>query len=413
MASAPAKAIVKHGIKENIGTFSLLLIINLFVGSMVGLERTVLPLVGEKQFALASTSAALSFIVSFGLSKGIVNYFAGQIADRLGRKKVLILGWIIGFFVPLLVIVAHEWWVIVAANVFLGINQALTWSMTVNMKIDLVKANQRGLAIGLNEAAGYVGLSLAAMLSGYVAASYSLRPEPFLLGFVFIAIGLVLSLTVRSTEEHLRLQSVQQGKTSLSAREIFWLASWKDRNLSSSTLAGIATNLKDGMAWGLFPLFLLMQGLSVGKSGLIIAAYPVAWGCCQLFTGYLSDRVGRKKLIVSGMILQGAAIWWILLSHSFPMWFTGSILLGLGTALVYPTLQAAISDVAQPHMRASIMGVYRFWRDIGYALGAILAGLLTDFINIYWAMGLVALLPLLAGIGASVRMKETLLQKAR
>ncbi|MFF2089285.1 MFS transporter [Paenibacillus sp. NPDC058174] len=410
MVSESKTAAVKHGIKENFGTFSLLLIINLFVGSMVGLERTVLPLVGEQQFALASTSAALSFIVSFGLSKGFVNYFAGQIADRLGRKKVLILGWIIGFFVPLLVIAAHEWWVIVAANVFLGINQALTWSMTVNMKVDLVKANQRGLAIGLNEAAGYVGLSLAAMLSGYVAASYSLRPEPFLLGFVFIAIGLILSLTVRSTEEHLRLQSVQQEKISLKASEIFWLASWRDRNLSSSTLAGIATNLKDGMVWGLLPLFLLMQGLSVEKSGLIIAAYPVAWGCFQLLTGYLSDRVGRKQLIVAGMILQAAAIWWILLSQTFPLWFTGSILLGLGTALVYPTLQAAISDVAQPHMRASIMGVYRFWRDIGYALGAILAGLLTDFINIYWAMGLVALLPLLAGISASVRMKETLLR---
>lgn len=404
---------IEHGIKENIGSFSLLVIINLFVGSMVGLERTVLPLVGEQQFALASASAALSFIVSFGFAKGIVNYLAGSIADRIGRKRVLLSGWLAGLFVPLLVILAHEWWVIVLANVLLGVNQALTWSMTVNMKVDLVKAGQRGFAIGLNEAAGYTGLALAAMLSGYVAAVYSLRPEPFYLGFVFAGLGLLLSLGIKSTERHLQLQSGPHviPESVRSAKEVFLLTTWKDRTLSSCSLAGISTNLKDGMAWGLFPIFFTKEGLSIGEMAVIIAVYPISWGGFQLVTGFVSDRAGRKPLIVTGMMIQAAAIWWILVSDSYPLWMIGAVLLGMGTAMVYPTLQAVISDIAHPGWRASSLGVYRFWRDCGYAFGALLAGLITDLMDIDWAMGIVACLPLIAGLLAAVRMQETLVKK--
>jgi MFS family permease len=403
---------VKIGLKENFALFALLVVINLFVGSMVGLERTVLPLIGEKVFGLASTSAALSFIVSFGFTKAIVNFLAGRIADWIGRKQVLVTGWIIGLFVPLIVIWADSWWWVVFANVLLGINQGLTWSMTVNMKVDLVTSKQRGLAIGLNEFAGYIGVALATVLSGYIASQYDLRPEPFYLGIGFVGIGLILSLMVKDTGKHLKLQSRQQEQTEsdqqMSTGNVLRQTTWKNPTLSSCSFAGLSTNLKDGMAWGLFPLFFSSAGLAVGKIGIIVALYPAAWGFFQLFTGALSDRVGRKWLIASGMWLQALSIWWILFTDSFVSWIIGAILLGLGTAMVYPTLQAAISDVAHPEWRASAMGVYRLWRDSGYAFGALMAGILADVLNISWAIGLVALLPLLAGLAIAFRMKETL-----
>lgn len=402
---------IQIGLKENLTNFSLLVIINLFVGSMVGLERTVLPLLGEHVFGLASTSAALSFIVSFGFTKALINFIAGRFADRIGRKQVLIIGWIIGLFVPLIVIFANSWWWIVFANFLLGINQGLTWSMTVNMKIDLVTSKQRGLAIGLNEFAGYIGVASATLLSSYVASKYHLRPEPFILGIGFVVIGLILSLLVKDTGRYVKLQSLQQKETNsqpVSSSTVFQQTSWKHPTLSSCSFAGLSTNLKDGMAWGIFPLFFISAGLDVGKIGIIVALYPAAWGFFQLFTGALSDRIGRKPLIVSGMCLQAISIWWILLSSTFTFWVIGAILLGLGTAMVYPTLQAAISDVAHPDWRASAMGVYRLWRDSGYAFGAIIAGVLADAWNINGAIGLVAIFPLLAGIMVAFRMKETL-----
>lgn len=400
---------VKFGIKENLLQFMLLVLTNFFVGSMVGLERTVLPIIGEEEFGLASASAALSFIISFGFSKAIVNYFAGAIADRLGRKKVLIIGWSAGLFVPLLVIFADAWWMIVVANIFLGINQGLAWSMTVNMKIDLAKPTQRGLAVGLNEFAGYTGVAVMAALSGYVAATFSNRPEPFYIGLAVVVIGLALSFLVRDTGEHLKLQAKSNTQdAALSAGEVFKLTAFKNPTLSTATFAGLSTNLKDGMAWGLFPLFFIGVGLSVPEIGLLVALYPAAWGFFQLFTGALSDRWGRKWLIACGMWLQAASLWLLLLVDQYSLWILASILLGLGTAMVYPTLQAAISDVAAPSWRASSMGVYRSFRDSGYAFGALFAGILTDVINVEWAIGLVAVLPLLAGVMAAFRMKETL-----
>ncbi|WP_064092066.1 MFS transporter [Rossellomorea aquimaris] len=403
----------KIGIRENLFQFLLLVVTNLFVGSMVGIERTVLPILGEEQFGLASTSAALSFIISFGFSKAIVNYFAGQIADRFGRKKVLLIGWIIGLFVPILIIFAQAWWIIVFANILLGINQGLTWSMTVNMKIDISKANQRGTAVGLNEFAGYSGVAILAAVSGYVASSYSLRPEPFYIGIGIVIVGIVLTLIVKDTGHHLKIQ-IQRDSTSiksekgLSSMEVFHFTTWKNKNLSIISFSGLSTNLKDGMAWGLFPIYFTTVGLSVSEIGAIVALYPAAWGLFQLFTGVLSDKIGRKKLITYGMWTQALALWFILIVNHFYLWVTGAILLGLGTAMVYPTLQAAIGDVAAPNWRASSMGVYRFWRDSGYAFGALIAGIIADAMGVTWAIGLVALLPFLAGVLSSTRMNETL-----
>lgn len=400
---------VQVGIRENLFQFSLLVVINLFVGSMVGLERAILPILGEEQFGVASASAALSFIISFGFSKAIVNFFAGNLADRIGRKQVLLVGWGIGFFVPLLVIFAQSWWVIVFANILLGINQGLTWSMTVNMKIDLAKSTQRGLAVGLNEFAGYIGVALMAVISGYVAYSYSLRPEPFYLGIVIVIVGFILSLTVKETGEHLKLQAQKQKRTEImSSKEVFQRTTWKDKNLSSVSFAGMSTNLKDGMVWGLFPLFFTSGGLTVGQIGTIVAVYPAAWGFFQLFTGALSDQIGRKWFITIGMWVQALSIWWILFVNTYSLWIIGAVLLGIGTAMVYPTLIASISDVAHPDWRATSTGIYRFWRDSGYAIGALMAGILTDILNVHWAIGIVAFLPLMAGMLTAIRMDETL-----
>ncbi|RDY72670.1 MFS transporter [Halobacillus trueperi] len=405
---------VQVGVRENIVQFVLLVVINLFVGSMVGLERTILPIIGEERFGLASMSAALSFIVSFGFSKAIVNFFAGDLADRMGRKQVLLVGWGIGLIVPILVIFAHAWWVVIVANIFLGVNQALTWSMTVNMKVDLAKSTQRGLAVGFNEFAGYIGVAIMAVVSGYVASTYSLSPEPFYIGIVLVIIGFILSLIVQNTDQHVKTQAKQHKVESdpVSTWEVFKRTSWKNPDLASNSLAGLTTNLKDGMAWGLFPIFLAAGGLSVGQIGTVVAVYPAAWGLFQLFTGVWSDKIGRKKLIVPGMFVQAFALWFILLVDSYSLWIIGAALLGIGTAMVYPTILASISDVAHPEWRATSMGVYRFWRDSGYAFGALIAGIIADMINVDWAIGLVAVLPLLAGIIAWTKMKETLQSSA-
>lgn len=399
------------GLRENRTQLALLVLINVFVGSMVGLERTVLPLLGEEVFGLASASATLSFIVSFGFSKALVNLVAGTLADRYGRRQILIIGWAVGIVVPLIVIVATAWWQIVLANVLLGINQGFAWSMTVNMKMDLATPRQRGLALGLNEFAGYLGLALMSGLSGLVAAQYFLRPEPFYIGVAVALVGLLLSVTVQSTEAHLATQVDASAdgarEDEISYREIFSRTSLTDPTLSSASISGLATNLKDGMAWGLFPLYFASAGLAVGQIGMIVAAYPAAWGIAQLVTGPASDRLGRKRLIVAGMITQALALWLILLGSSYASWLAAAVLLGVGTALVYPTLLAVVSDTARPSWRATSLGVYRAWRDSGYAFGALIAGVLADLLGAAWSIGLVALIPLVAGIVAAVRMEET------
>ncbi|WP_181519913.1 MFS transporter [Anoxybacillus ayderensis] len=401
--------VVRLGIKENNVSFLLLVVINVFVGAMVGLERTVLPMIVEKQFGLTSVSAAISFIVSFGLSKAVVNYFAGQLADRFGRKNILLAGWMIGLFVPICMLVAHEWWVVVFANVLLGINQGLTWSMTVNMKIDIAKPTERGTAVGLNEFAGYFGVATMAAISGYVAATFSLQLELFYIGVVIAMLGMILSIIAKDTKNYVRLHmelNKEQKQKSLSSKEVFQQTTWKNKTLSSFSLAGLATNLKDGVAWGLFPLYFTSLGLSVSQIGIIVAVYPASWGICQLFTGIISDRFDRKKMIAYGMWLQALAMWFMLIVDHMTLWILGAALLGLGTAIVYPTLQAAIGDVTAVHWRASAMGVYRFWRDSGYAIGAIVAGIIADWLGFHWSIGLTATLPLLAGLRVYTKTKN-------
>ena len=402
---------IRLGLRENWRQFSLLVVVNAFVGAMVGLERAVLPLLAEDEFGLASRTAILSFIASFGLAKALANLAAGRLGDRYGRKPVLVTGWIVGLPVPLMVMWAPAWEWIVIANVLLGINQGLAWSTTVIMKIDLVGPRQRGLAMGLNEAAGYLAVSLAALTSGYVAAAYSLRPEPFYLGIAFALAGLLLSLLlVRDTRDHARLESADwdDDNAAPSFSEVLLLTSWKNRTLFSVSQAGMINNLNDGMAWGLFPLYFAALGMSIEDIGLLAALYPAVWGIAQLGTGALSDRLGRKSLIVAGMWVQATGIGLMLLGQSFWLLAAAMILLGLGTAMVYPTLLAAIGDIAHPIWRGSSVGVYRLWRDGGYVAGAVLAGVLADVWGLEWAIAAIGSLTLGSGIVSALVMKETL-----
>lgn len=410
------------GLRANLGQFLLLVLINAFVGAMVGLERSVVPLLGERQFGIGSTTAVLAFIVSFGSVKALANLFAGRLSDRIGRKGVLVAGWLIGLPIPLLIILAPSWGWIIFANLLLGVNQGFCWSTTVIMKIDLVGPTRRGLAMGLNEAAGYGAVSLAAIASGYLAATYGLRPAPFLPGIGFALAGLVLSLfLVRESHSHAQHEAAllarSEGesnsldaatKASLSFRDVFLLTSWRNPNLFSVSQAGLVNNLNDGLAWGLFPLFFAAAGLSVAQIGLLAGIYPGVWGLAQLATGALSDRFGRKGMIVAGMWLQAGAIGLLPLVRGFGPWAVAMALLGLGTALVYPVLLAAVSDVAHPSWRASAVGVYRLWRDSGYAIGALLAGILADLFGPPWAIAGIALLTFAAGVVALFRMAETL-----
>jgi MFS family permease len=368
------------------------------------------------EFGLASKSAALSFIATFGVVKALTNFFAGSLGDRYGRKYVLLAGWLFALPVPFLVIWAPSWAWIVAANVLLGINQGLAWSTTVIMKIDLVGPKQRGLAMGLNEFAGYLAVAMAALATGYVAQTYGLRPEPFYLGIAFAAAGLALSLLVHETHHHAALEARAfppdpaglDGGTVPTTRDIFARASWRDPALASASQAGMVNNLNDGLAWGLFPLFFAAAGLDVAQIGVLSFTYPAVWGVLQLGTGALSDRHGRKGLIAGGMLLQGVALAAIALVHGFWPWFGAAALLGAGTAMVYPTLLAAVGDVAHPRWRGSAVGIYRLWRDSGYAVGALLAGVLADRFGMAWAIGVVAMLTVASGLLVLVRMPETL-----
>jgi MFS family permease len=417
---------VRLGLRANWEQFTLLVIVNTFVGAMVGLERTVLPLIAEADFGLVARSVTLSFLVSFGIVKALANLFAGRFSDRVGRKRILIAGWLAGLPVPFLIIFAPSWGWVVFANVLLGINQGLCWSTAVIMKMDLVGPKQRGLAMGLNEFAGYLAVSLSALATGYLAAAYGLRPVPFYPGIAFALLGLVLSIFfVRETHAHARHEAQQvsreakehpspgtpqgEGKgAEMSFAQVLLLTSWKDRALFAASQAGMVNNLNDGLVWGLVPIFLAGAGLPLEQVGIIAATYPGVWSISQLLTGALSDRWGRKWLIAAGMWIQAVGIGLFVISQSFLGWLGGAVLLGLGTALVYPTLLAAISDVAHPEWRASAVGVYRLWRDGGYAVGALMAGLLADALGIPIAIAAIGGLTFLSGMVVAVVMYETL-----
>ncbi len=406
---------IQLGLKENLAQFSLLVGVNALVGGMIGQERAVLPLLAEQEFGLTGLTSALTFIIAFGLVKAAANFAAGTLCDRFGRKPVLLAGWIVGIPVPLLLIWAPTWSWVVFANALLGVNQGLSWSATVIMKIDLVGPKRRGLAMGFNEAAGYLAVAVTALLTGYIAERAGLRPEPFFLGLAYAGLGLGLSLLfVRETREFARLESASWqpqdpgASASLSTREVFMLTSFKEPALSACSQAGLVNNLNDGLAWGVFPIYFASQGLGVGQIGLLTAIYPAIWGLGQLFTGGLSDRVGRKWLIAGGMGVQAVAIAAIASTSAIWAWAAASALLGVGTAMVYPTLLAAIGDVAHPQWRASAVGVYRTWRDTGFAVGALVAGIIADAVSIEAAIWAVAGLTALSALVVALRMYETL-----
>ena len=413
-AIATQRPTLQLGLGPNLAQFSLLVAVNALVGGTLGQERTVVPLLARDTFHLSGYTAALTFIVAFGVVKAVTNFFAGTLSDRYGRKPVLVAGWLVAIPIPLLVIYAPSWWLVVAANVLLGINQGLTWSTTVIMKIDLVGPARRGLAMGLNEAAGYGAVALTALATGYLAEAYGLRPAPFLLGAVYIALGLGLSAAgVRETRGHAQLEALTHHSADpamhgeLSTGQVAWLTSVRDRAMSAASQAGMVNNLNDGLAWGLFPLLFASHGLTVAQVGTLAALYPAVWGIGQLVTGALSDRVGRKWLIAAGMGVQAVALGLVAAGSTFGVWALAAVLLGAGTAMVYPALLAVIGDVAHPAWRARAVGVYRLWRDGGFAVGALLAGLLADAYGIPAAIWVVAALTAASGLLVAARMYET------
>jgi MFS family permease len=397
------------GLRANAAQFTLLVFVNGLVGAMVGLERSILPALAEEEFRLVARTAILSFIVAFGLAKAAANYVAGRLADQVGRRRVLIAGWLLALPVPFALMWAPSWGWILAANVLLGASQGLAWSAAIIMKIDLAGPANRGLAMGLNEFAGYLAVALAALATGAIAARTGLRPEPFFLGVGVAGLGLALSLLlVRETMDHVALEADAHAAVDRpTEREIFWRTSLRDQDLSAVSQAGLVNNLNDGLAWGLLPLVYAAAGMSLAEIGALAAIYPAVWGIAQLGTGALSDRTGRKGLIMWGMWVQAAGIGVIARSANFPGFASGGVLLGLGTAMVYPTLLAAIGDVAHPSWRGSAVGVYRLWRDLGYAIGAVVAGLVADAFGLGSAMWVVAAITFGSGVVVAIRMRET------
>ncbi|MFD8595701.1 MFS transporter [Kitasatospora sp. NPDC059646] len=422
---------IRLGLRANLAQFSLLVAVNALVGGMLGQERTVLPLLAERVFHMSAYTGALTYILAFGATKAVTNFFAGTLSDRYGRRPVLIAGWLVALPIPAMLAWGPTWGWIVAANVLLGVNQGLTWSTTVIMKIDLVGPARRGLAMGLNEAAGYLAVAVTATATGAVAAHWGLRPQPFLLGAAYVALGLGLAVAaVRETREHARAEAAahpsppgtgteQEGaatagphtpaddRAALGTARIARTTSLGDRALSSASWAGMVNNLNDALAWGIFPLLYAAHGLELGRIGILAALYPAVWGAGQMLTGWWSDRIGRKHLITAGMLLQAFALALVAVGTSFPVWAAAQTLLGAGTALVYPTLLAVIGDVAHPAWRARAVGVYRLWRDGGFAVGALMAGILADAYGVTTAIWAVAALTALAGITVAVRMYET------
>lgn len=385
----------KLGLKENWQQFALLVLVNAFVGGMIGQERSILPAIAEKEFHLVANTAILSFIIAFGFVKAITNYFTGTLSDKFGRKKLLVIGWLIGLPVPFLLMYAPTWEWIIIANVFLGINQGLTWSTTVIMKMDLVGEKNRGLAMGLNEFAGYLSVAIIALLTGWIASEYGLRPYPFYVGVVIVLMGLTLSIFfVKDTYKHVQLESEGSNKPRL--KNTFFDTSFLNRNLSSVTQAGFVNNLNDGMAWGLFPLFLASRKLSLDEISIVIATYPAVWGIAQLFTGKLADHISRKLLLFAGMFIQGVALLCFAFASELYQFVFLSVTLGIGTATVYPTFLASIADFTHPSDRSKSMGTFRFWRDSGYAFGAILTGFFADYYNVSLSIMLVGIITILS-----------------
>ncbi|MBE0010992.1 MULTISPECIES: MFS transporter [unclassified Arthrobacter] len=428
MTHHSASSTARLGLRANAAQFSLLVAVNALVGGVVGQQQTVLPMLATETFGLTGYTVIFTYIAAFGITKAASNYAAGIMVDRFGRKPVLLLGWLFAIPVPLMLIFAPDWGWVVAANVLLGINQGLTWSTTVVMKIDLVGPDKRGLAMGLNEAAGYGAVAITSLLAGQLAASHGLRPAPFLLGAAYIALGLTLStLLVRETRGHAALEQhhrtshlrppraatgpssreAPSSRKALSSREVFALSTWREPALASASQAGLVNNLNFGLAWGLFPLLFATADLSLGQIGLLFALYPGVWGAGQLVTGALSDRYGRKRLITAGMVLQAAALAVIALADTFPGWAAGTVLLGAGTAMVYPTLLAAIGDVAEPAWRGRAVGIYRLWRDLGYAFGAVVGGVVADAAGLHAAVWAAAALSAISALIVATRMYET------
>ncbi|MFI0090571.1 MFS transporter [Streptomyces bobili] len=404
---------IQLGLRANLAQFTLLVAVNALVGGMLGQERTVLPLLADDVFHLDAYTTGLTYILAFGATKAVTNFFAGTWSDRYGRKPVLIAGWLIALPVPAMLAWGPSWGWIIAANVFLGMNQGLTWSTTVIMKIDLVGPERRGLAMGFNEAAGYVAVAATAMATGAIAEHAGLRPEPFLLGAACVVLALGLStLAVRETRDHARAEAAQHppqpgSEAELTTGQIARLTSLRDKALSAASQAGMVNNLNDALAWGIFPLLFAAHGLSIAQIGVLAALYPAVWGAGQMLTGWCSDHIGRKHLITAGMLLQAAAIALVAAGTTFSVWATAQILLGIGTALVYPTLLAVIGDVAHPAWRARAVGVYRLWRDGGFAVGALVAGVLADAYSLTTAIWTVAALTAASGLVVAVRMYET------
>ncbi len=395
---------VKLGLKENWYQFFLLVLINAFVGGMVGLERSILPQIAEKEFAIAAKTAILSFIVVFGIVKAITNYYTGTLANRFGRKNLLIAGWMVGIPIPFILMYAPNWNWVIAANILLGINQGLAWSSTVVMKIDLVGEKQRGFAMGLNEFAGYLAVAIVAFLTGWIASEYEVRPYPFYIGIVLVALGLSGSIfLIKDTRHHVAKESASNNVPKL--KNVFWDTTWRDKNLGSVTQAGLINNLNDGMAWGIFPILLASKGFSIEQIGIITAVYPAVWGIGQLFTGKMADTFCKKNMLYTGMLLQAIALIALVWANSMSSYVLLSAVLGWGTAMVYPTFLATVAENTNPQDRAKSIGIFRLWRDLGYAIGAILTGIIADLLSINSAIIFIGILTFISALIIYVRMK--------
>ncbi len=395
---------IQLGLKENWKQFTLLVIINGFVGGMVGLERSILPRIAEVEFHIAVKTAILSFIIVFGIVKAITNYYTGALANKFGRKKLLVAGWLIGIPIPFILMFAPSWSWIIAANVLLGINQGLTWSSTVVMKIDLVGEKQRGFAMGLNEFAGYIAVAIVAFLTGWIASEYGIRPYPFYLGIGLVFFGLVGSIFfIKDTKHHVAKETINNAIPRL--KNIFWDTTWKDKNLGSVTQAGLINNLNDGMAWGIFPILLSTKGFTIGEIGIITAIYPAVWGLCQLFTGKMADKFCKKDMLYIGMFLQAIALIVLVWANTMFHFIILSSVLGWGTAMVYPTFLATVAENTNPQDRAKSIGIFRLWRDLGYAIGAILTGIIADLISINASIIFIGMLTLSSAFIIRYRMK--------
>ena len=395
----------KLGLKENWQQFSLLVLVNAFVGGMIGLERSIIPQLAETEFGISSKSAILSFIVAFGITKAIANYFTGRLANKIGRRNLLMIGWCLALPIPMMLIYANSWWWIIGANIFLGISQGLTWSSTVVMKMDLVGEKQRGLAMGINEFAGYLAVGVVAFLTGYIAENYGVRPYPFYLGIFMSIFGLLLTIIwVKDTRSFVSQEA--KNSTIVNTENIFLNTTFKDKTLSSVTQAGLVNNLNDGMIWGLLPILLLQLKLNNHDIGIITAIYPTVWGIGQLFTGKMSDIYPKKKMLFWGMFLQGVAIILLIFTKEFYVLAILSALLGFGTALVYPTFLSTVAQATNPSQRAESIGTFRLWRDLGYAFGAIISGITADIFGIQYAIVLIGILTIVSSIIIQVRMPQ-------